>query len=51
MTIEHTNQENAGDLDGRKLSEAALRRLATVLQDSNDAITMQDLTVSAGTLW
>lgn len=43
MTIEHTNQENAGDLDGRKRSEAALRRLATVLQDSNDAITMQDL--------
>jgi PAS domain S-box-containing protein len=31
------------DITERKRAEAALRRLATVLQDSNDAITMQDL--------
>jgi signal transduction histidine kinase len=43
MRATHTDEESAGSLSDRRRSEAALRRLATVLQDSNDAITMQDL--------
>ncbi len=45
MNTDDENAQLAYDraLDERKRSEAALRRLATVLQDSNDAITMQDL--------